>query len=64
MVRFDLLVNGGGAVTLELERPPFRPVTMRVTAPWNTIRVLEPIVLRRMDEIQDGDKDKGEEYLS
>lgn len=34
---FDLLVNGGGAVTLQFGRSPFRPQTQIVNVPWNEV---------------------------
>ena len=43
--RFDILVNGGGAVTLQFQRSPFRPMTRTVFVPWNQIVVLPPVVL-------------------
>jgi hypothetical protein len=35
---FDLLVNGGGAVTLQFGRSPFRPQSHIVNVPWNEVR--------------------------
>ena len=35
---FDLLVNGGGAVTLQFGRSPFRPQNYIVNVPWNEVR--------------------------
>ncbi|KAG8184007.1 hypothetical protein JTE90_024464 [Oedothorax gibbosus] len=43
---FDLLVNGGGAVKLHLQREPFLPATVTVTVPWNEIVVVDKIVLQ------------------
>jgi hypothetical protein len=34
---FDLLVNGGGAVTLQFGRSPFRPQSHIVNVPWNEV---------------------------
>ena len=44
---FDLLVNGGGAVTLQFGRSPFRPQNYIVNVPWNEVRifVLENIIM-------------------
>lgn len=39
-IRFDVLVNGGGAVTLQFQRSPFRPLTRTVFVPWNQIVAL------------------------
>jgi hypothetical protein len=36
----DLLVNGGGAVTLQFGRSPFRPQSHIVNVPWNEVRSL------------------------
>jgi teneurin len=38
---FDLLVNGGGAVTLQFGRSPFRPQTQIVNVPWNEVNNIE-----------------------
>lgn len=35
---FDLLVNGGGAVTLQFGRSPFKPQSHIVFVPWNEVR--------------------------
>ncbi|XP_059482465.1 teneurin-m isoform X2 [Neocloeon triangulifer] len=37
---FDLLVNGGGAVTLQFGRSPFRPQTQIVNVPWNEVVII------------------------
>ncbi|XP_057340739.1 teneurin-a isoform X2 [Microplitis mediator] len=42
---FDILVNGGGAVTLQFQRNPFDPLTRTVFVPWNQIVVLPPVVM-------------------
>ncbi|ODN02024.1 Teneurin-a [Orchesella cincta] len=42
---FDMLVNGGGSVTLGFSRPPFRHLTRTVFVPWNEIVVLDPPVI-------------------
>lgn len=36
-LRFDVLVNGGGAITLQFQRSPFRPMTRTVFVPWNQV---------------------------
>lgn len=41
--RFDVLVNGGGAVTLQFQRSPFRPLTRTVFVPWNQVSNYAPI---------------------
>jgi hypothetical protein len=35
--RFDVMVNGGGAITLQFQRSPFRPLTRTVFVPWNQV---------------------------
>lgn len=35
--RFDVLVNGGGAITLQFQRSPFKPLTHTVFVPWNQV---------------------------
>lgn len=42
---FDLLVNGGGAVTLQFGRSPFRPQTFIVNVPWNEVSSWNRFVL-------------------
>ena len=48
-LRFDILVNGGGAVTLQFQRNPYRPEMRTVWAAWNRIVVLDSVVLRLVD---------------
>ena len=48
--RFDVLVNGGGAVTLQFQRANFLPLTITVPAPWNDIVVLDPVKLTLKSE--------------
>ena len=40
-----MLVNGGGAVTLQFQRSPFKPITRTSYVPWNQILVIEPVVM-------------------
>nr|XP_018915751.1 PREDICTED: teneurin-a isoform X2 [Bemisia tabaci] len=47
---FDVLVNGGGAVTLQFQRSPFQPLTRTVFVPWNQIVVLPPITMQLSDD--------------
>ncbi|XP_046665298.1 teneurin-m isoform X3 [Homalodisca vitripennis] len=42
---FDLLVNGGGAVTLQFGRSPFRPQTYIVNVPWNEVVIIDTVVM-------------------
>jgi hypothetical protein len=48
--RFDVLVNGGGAVTLQFQRSPFRPLTHTVFVPWNQIVVLPLVTMQLSDD--------------
>lgn len=48
--RFDVLVNGGGAVTLQFQRSPFRPMTRTVFVPWNQIVVLPPVHMELVED--------------
>ncbi|CRK90588.1 CLUMA_CG004290, isoform A [Clunio marinus] len=48
--RFDILVNGGGAITLQFQRSPFHPLTRTVFVPWNQIIVLPPVQMILVDE--------------
>lgn len=49
VIRFDILVNGGGAVTLQFQRNPYRPEMRTVWAAWNRIVVLDSVILRLGD---------------
>ena len=43
---FDILVNGGGIVTLQFQRNPFYPIKKSVYVSWNDIGVIQnPIVM-------------------
>ncbi|XP_069941027.1 teneurin-a isoform X3 [Cherax quadricarinatus] len=57
---FDVLVNGGGAVTLQFQRAPFEPLTVTVPVPWNQIVVLDPIVMRLKGQEPQEDHSSGE----
>uniref|UniRef100_A0A2C9KDD1 EGF-like domain-containing protein n=1 Tax=Biomphalaria glabrata TaxID=6526 RepID=A0A2C9KDD1_BIOGL len=43
--QFDILVNGGGSVTLEFVRDPFIAQTSSVLVPWNQIITMDTIVM-------------------
>ena len=43
-VRFDLAVNGGGAVTLQFQRSPLRAATRTTSLPWNAVVTVNPVV--------------------
>ncbi|XP_025201186.1 teneurin-m isoform X2 [Melanaphis sacchari] len=47
---FDLLVNGGGAVTLQFGRSPFKAQTQIVNVPWNEIVIIETIIMSLTDD--------------
>ncbi|XP_048512198.1 teneurin-m isoform X2 [Athalia rosae] len=49
---FDLLVNGGGAVTLQFGRSPFKPQSHIVFVPWNEVIIIDKIVMSTTDEKQ------------
>ncbi|KAH9422932.1 Teneurin-2 [Dermatophagoides pteronyssinus] len=43
---FDILVNGGGIITLQFQRNPFYPIKKSVYVAWNDITVIQnPIVM-------------------
>ena len=48
--RFDVLVNGGGAVTLQFQRAHFEPLTVTVPVLWNQVVVLDPIIMTLKDQ--------------
>ncbi|XP_062564716.1 teneurin-m isoform X8 [Armigeres subalbatus] len=47
---FDLMVNGGGAITLQFGRSPFRPQTRIVQVPWNEVVIIETVIMSTMDD--------------
>ncbi|KZC14038.1 Teneurin-2 [Dufourea novaeangliae] len=49
---FDLLVNGGGAVTLQFGRSPFKPQNHIVFVPWNEVVIIDKIVMSTSEEKQ------------
>ncbi|CAB4063440.1 Teneurin-m,Tenascin,Teneurin-a [Lepeophtheirus salmonis] len=42
---FDMVVNGGGAVTLQFQRSPLKAMTRTTYIPWNRIVVINPVVM-------------------
>lgn len=40
---FDLMVNGGGAITLQFGRSPFRPQSVIVQVPWNEVIIIDTV---------------------
>lgn len=49
--RFDVMVNGGEAVTLQFQRSPFKPQTKTLYVPWNQIVSLSPIKMTLNEEM-------------
>ncbi|KAL7643035.1 UNVERIFIED_CONTAM: hypothetical protein RMT77_006324 [Armadillidium vulgare] len=49
---FDVLVNGGGAVTLQFQRAHFEPLTITVPVLWNKIVVLDPITMYLKNQVK------------
>ncbi|XP_026326587.1 teneurin-m isoform X2 [Hyposmocoma kahamanoa] len=47
---FDLLVNGGGAVTLHFGRAPFKRSSQVVFVPWNEVVIIDALVMTTSDE--------------
>ncbi|XP_028159380.1 teneurin-m isoform X2 [Ostrinia nubilalis] len=47
---FDLLVNGGGAVTLHFGRSPFKRSSQVVFVPWNEVVIIDEVVMTTSDE--------------
>ncbi|XP_072941823.1 teneurin-m isoform X2 [Epargyreus clarus] len=47
---FDLLVNGGGAVTLHFGRAPFKRSTQVVFVPWNEVVIINAVVMTTSDD--------------
>ncbi|XP_054706781.1 teneurin-m-like [Uloborus diversus] len=47
---FDILVNGGSAITLQFQRNPFHPIKRTVLVPWNDIVVMEPVVMSALTD--------------
>lgn len=43
-------MNGGGAVTLQFQRSPFKPLRKTVFVPWNQIVVLPPVQMELSDD--------------
>ncbi len=44
-VRFDILVNGGGSVTLQFQRQPFQLRRWTVMVPWNRMVTMDTVTL-------------------
>lgn len=50
MIRFDVMFNGGEAVTLQFQRSPFKPQTKTLYVPWNQIVSLPPVKMTLNEE--------------
>ena len=48
--RFDMLVNGGGSVTLRFFRNPFETKDTTVMVPWNRMITMETVTLTLKDQ--------------
>ncbi|RKH88904.1 hypothetical protein D7Y21_12800 [Corallococcus sp. AB045] len=46
---YSLAVNGGGALTIEVEKPGFLPVQRQVDVPWREFAPLPDVVLTALD---------------
>ena len=47
---FDFMVNGGGAVSIQFGKSPFKPKEKNVFVPWNEVRTkkaTQPFLLSR-----------------
>jgi len=51
VLRFDVMVNGGEAVTLQFQRSPFKPQTKTLYVPWNQIVSLPSIIMTLNEEM-------------
>ncbi|XP_029639322.1 teneurin-m isoform X3 [Octopus sinensis] len=48
--RFDILVNGGGSVTLQFNREPFPAQSASVLVPWNQIITMDTVIMTLEDD--------------
>lgn len=47
---FDLMVNGGGAVSLQFGRAPFKPQNRIVHVPWNEVVIIDTVVMSIVED--------------
>ncbi|XP_074650354.1 teneurin-m-like [Tubulanus polymorphus] len=47
---FDILVNGGGSVTLNFLRQPFKSKGSTVTVPWNRLITMDTVVMSLVED--------------
>ena len=50
ILSYDILVNGGGSVTLMFQRQPFDNKEVTVMVPWNQMITMEPVTLTLADQ--------------
>lgn len=43
-------MNGGGAVTLQFGRSPFRPRSVIVQVPWNEVIIIDTVVMSTSED--------------
>jgi len=51
---FDLMVNGGGAVSLQFGRSPFNSLTRTIFVPWNEVVIIDTVVMGSPDSAAGG----------
>jgi len=52
---FDMLVNGGGSVTLNFQRQPFQVKQVTVMVPWNRLVTMDTVTM-----VLDGEEEAAE----
>jgi len=56
---FDILVNGGGSVTLHFQRQPFQMKQVTVMVPWNRLVTMDTVTM-----VLEGEDEAAEEMCS
>lgn len=51
LCRFDMLVNGGGSVTVRFIRGTAPPTQTTVILSWNSLVTLDPVILLQVNTI-------------
>ena len=51
LFRFDMLVNGGGSVTLQFQRNPFQNQLTTVMVPWNQMVTMDTVQMLLDNEV-------------
>ena len=54
-LRFDILVNGGGSVTLQFLRQPYEAQQTTVMVPWNQMVTMDTVTLTFSGEVLEED---------